>query len=112
MVQSILDSEGFRTLAASNGAAARDVSRAQQPDLILLDVMMPGESGFETCAALKSDPRTAEIPIIFLSALDDVKSKVNGLKIGGVDYVPKPVDGEELLARVRVHLRIRQTSRA
>ena len=61
---------------------------------------------------MKSDPATADIPIIFLSALDDVKSKVTGLKIGGVDYISKPVHGEEVLARVRVHLRIRETNRA
>ena len=73
---------------------------------------MPGESGFETCAQLKSDPATADIPIIFLSSLDDVKSKVAGLKIGGVDYIAKPMHGEEVLARVRVHLRIRETNRA
>lgn len=112
VVRSILEAEGFRTLAASDGAAARDLSRARQPDLILLDVLMPGETGFETCAQLKSDAVTADIPIIFLSALDDVKSKVAGLKMGGVDYIAKPVHGEEVLARVRVHLRIRETNRA
>ena len=111
IVQSVLASEGFRTLEASDGPSAYLLSRTEQPDLILLDVMMPGESGFETCARLKSDPATADIPIIFLSALNDVKSKVTGLKIGGVDYVPKPVNGEEVLARVRVHLRIRETNR-
>ena len=112
LVTGILEAEGFRTLTASDGATARDLSRAQQPDLILLDVLMPGETGFETCAKLKSDVATADIPIIFLSSLDDVKSKVTGLKIGGVDYVAKPVHGEEVLARVRVHLRIRDTNRA
>jgi len=112
LLRSILEAEGFRTLAASDGVAARALSRAQQPDLILLDVLMPGETGFETCARLKSDPATADIPIIFLSSLDDVKSKVAGLKIGGVDYVAKPVHGEEVLARVRVHLRIRENNRA
>ena len=111
IVQSVLASEGFRTLTANDGPSARVLSRTEQPDLILLDVVMPGETGFETCARLKSDPATADIPIIFLSALDDVKSKVTGLKIGGVDYVPKPVNGEEVLARVRVHLRIRETNR-
>jgi len=70
------------------------IGRADRPDLILLDVMMPGESGFETCARLKSDPLTTDIPIIFVSALDDAKSKVKGLKAGGVDYVSKPVDAE------------------
>ena len=111
LVRSILEAEGFRTLAAGDGPTARALSRAEQPDLILLDVMMPAETGFETCSRLKSDPLTADIPIIFLSALDDVKSKVTGLKIGGVDYVAKPVHGEEVLARVRVHLRIRETNR-
>ncbi len=111
VVQSVLSGEGFRTLVANDGPTARILSRAEHPDLILLDVLMPGESGFETCALLKSDPVTVDIPIIFLSALDDVKSKVTGLRIGGVDYVPKPVSGEELLARVRVHLRIRDANR-
>lgn len=111
VVRSILEAEGFRTLAASDGPTARYLSRAHQPDLILLDVVMPGETGFETCAQLKSDSATAGIPIIFFSALNDVKSKVAGLKIGGVDYLTKPVHGEEVLARVRVHLRIRETNR-
>jgi len=112
VVQSVLEAEGFHTLAVGDGPSARAISHSRQPDLILLDVVMPGESGFETCAKLKSDPATADIPIIFLSALDDVKSKVNGLKIGGVDYLSKPVHGEEVLARVRVHLRIRAAQRA
>jgi sigma-B regulation protein RsbU (phosphoserine phosphatase) len=112
LLQSVLDAEGFRTMTASDGPSAREICRAEAPDLILLDVVMPGESGFETCAGLKSDPETADIPVIFLSALDDVRSKVHGLKAGGVDYVSKPVHGEEVLARVRVHLRIRETNRA
>ena len=112
LVKSILEAEGFRTLTAGDGPSARTLSRMRQPDLILLDVLMPGETGFETCAQLKSDPATSDIPIIFLSSLDDVKSKVAGLKIGGVDYIAKPVHGEEVLARVRVHLRIRENNRA
>jgi sigma-B regulation protein RsbU (phosphoserine phosphatase) len=111
LLQAILAPEGFRILKAKDGPSAREVLAHERPDLILLDVMMPGESGFETCARLKSDPATADIPVIFLSALDDVKSKVTGLKAGGVDYVTKPVYGEEVLARVRVHLRIRESSR-
>ena len=112
LLQEVLGSVGFRTCSAENGAQCITLSRSEHPDLILLDVMMPGETGFETCARLKSDPLTADIPVIFLSALDDVKSKVKGLKIGGVDYVSKPVHGEEVLARVRVHLRIGETNRA
>ncbi|HEY1337573.1 MAG TPA: SpoIIE family protein phosphatase [Bryobacteraceae bacterium] len=112
LVQGILESEGFRVLAAADGPEGFAISCREKPDLILLDVVMPGENGFETCARLKSTAATADIPIIFLSALDDVKSKVLGLKVGGVDYISKPVYGEEVLARVRVHLRIRETNRA
>jgi len=112
LVGGVLAAEGFRTLTASDGPTARSLSRTWQPDLILLDVLMPAETGFETCSQLKLDPATAGIPIIFLSTLDDVKSKVTGLKIGGVDYIAKPVHGEEVLARVRVHLRIRDANRA
>jgi sigma-B regulation protein RsbU (phosphoserine phosphatase) len=112
LMKGLLEAEGFRTISAADGPEARLLSRTAAPDLILLDILMPGESGFETCALLKSDPKTAGIPVIFLSALDDVKSKVKGLKIGGVDYISKPVYGEEVLARVRVHLRISENDRA
>jgi phosphoserine phosphatase RsbU/P len=112
MLEGILQAEGFATIAAGEGTTAYHRAKTESPDLILLDVLMPGESGFETCSRLKSDPATATIPIIFLSALDDVKSKVHGLKIGGVDYISKPVNGEEVLARVRVHLRINENNKA
>ncbi|HWE52031.1 MAG TPA: response regulator [Bryobacteraceae bacterium] len=112
LLEYILRAEGFRTCSAGSGSEAVQKSREERPDLILLDVMMPGENGFETCARLKSDPSTADIPVIFVSALNDVTSKVTGLRSGGVDYLSKPVDGEEVLARVRVHLRIRENNRA
>jgi len=111
LLELILRAEGFQTCTAPDGPSAFAISCAQKPDLILLDIMMPGESGFETCAKLKSDARTADIPVIFLSALDDVENKVKGLQIGGADYISKPVDGQELLARVRVHLRIAENNR-
>jgi sigma-B regulation protein RsbU (phosphoserine phosphatase) len=111
MVESVLSAEGFHTISAQDGETAVTMTRAESPDLILLDVVMPGESGFETCARLKSDAGTADIPIIFLSSLDDVKSKVTGLKVGGVDFISKPFYAEEVLARVRVHLRIRETNK-
>ncbi len=111
VLRAILASEGFRILKAIDGPSARELLSRESPDLILLDVMMPGESGFETCAWLKSNPATTDIPVIFLSALDDVKNKVTGLKSGGVDYITKPVHAEEVLARVRVHLRIRENNR-
>jgi phosphoserine phosphatase RsbU/P len=112
LVRGVLAPEGFRILEAEDGIEARRLSRTASPDLILLDVAMPGESGFETCAHLKSDPATADIPVIFVSALDDVDSKVQGLRLGGVDFIAKPFYGEEVLARVRVHLRIRENNRA
>jgi sigma-B regulation protein RsbU (phosphoserine phosphatase) len=112
LLEGILQEEGFRTLRAGDGPSGRAIGRAELPDLILLDVVMPGETGFETCTLLKSDPLTADIPVIFLSKLDDVTNKVKGLRIGGVDFISKPVHGEEVLARVRVHLRIRENNRA
>src|SRR5579863_6969794 len=106
LIENVLATEGFSTITSPDGPTAVRLCRAERPDLILLDVLMPEETGFQTCARLKSDPATADIPIIFLSSLDDTRSKVTGLKIGGVDYISKPVHGEELLARVRIHLRI------
>ena len=111
LIEDVLMTEGFRTLTSFDGPTAAGICRSALPDLVLMDVLMPGETGFETCARLKSDPATADIPIIFLSSLDDTQSKVTGLKIGGVDYISKPVHGEELLARVRIHLRIAEVNR-
>jgi sigma-B regulation protein RsbU (phosphoserine phosphatase) len=110
LLRRILAREGYRILTAEDGPSARKLLSSEQADLILLDVMMPGESGFETCARLKLDPSTADIPVIFLSALDDAENKVRGLKAGGVDYIAKPLNAEEVVARVRVHLRIRESS--
>lgn len=112
LIEHILESEGFRTCSADTGAAGVATCRELRPDLILLDVTMPDESGFETCLRLKSDPQTADIPVIFLSTLSDVSTRVKGLKIGAVDFVSKPVHPDEVLARVRVHLRIRENNRA
>ena len=111
LIENVLATEGFATTTSFDGTTAVAIARIERPELILLDVLMPGETGFETCARLKSDPATADIPIIFLSSLDDTKSKVTGLKIGGVDFITKPVHGEELLARVRIHLRIAEVNR-
>ena len=107
VLQTLLNQAGFSVLTAKNGPQARQIASEQLPDLILLDIMMPGESGFETCTALQSDSRTADIPIIFLSALDNAEDKVKGFRVGGVDYVAKPFHKEELMARVKTHLRLR-----
>jgi sigma-B regulation protein RsbU (phosphoserine phosphatase) len=111
LLEKILGAAGYRTLAAENGPTGRDLAVSRLPDLILLDIMMPGESGFESCEKLKKDPRTAHIPIIFLSAKADVESKVTGLSLGAVDYMTKPFDKTEVLARVSRHLETRDAYR-
>ncbi len=104
----MLREAGFAALCAGSGPEGRDMAAREQPDLIILDIMMPGESGFETCARLTADPATTDIPIIFISGLDDVDNKVRGLKAGAVDYVTKPFAKEEVLARVKIHIRLRR----
>ncbi|QIR39660.1 response regulator [Tolypothrix sp. PCC 7910] len=98
---------GWEILIATDGQSAIEQAEYAQPDLILLDVMMPGLDGFNTCQILKKNPLTHDIPVIFLSALSDKFDKVQGLLIGGVDYITKPFQKEEVLARVHVHLKIR-----
>src|SRR5690606_12281261 len=83
-----------------------------KPSLILLDVMMPGIDGFQVCEALKEDPETEGIAVIFLSALTDSQSKVHGLAVGGVDYIAKPFQSDEVLARVRTHIKIHRLEQA
>ncbi len=112
LLSSILQREGFQVLAAASGPQARQVAREQQPDLILLDIVMPHEDGFETCRRLKNDPATQDIPVIFISALDDVENKVKGLTIGAVDYISKPFEKEEVLARSRIHLKLKEAYQA
>jgi len=101
-----LGGRGYRLLVAKNGEGALAIVEKTKPSLILLDIMMPGMDGFEVCRRLKSDPDTKEIPVIFLSALDDTKDKVKGLNAGAVDYVSKPFQPEEVIARVNTHLTI------
>lgn len=104
----VLEAEGFRTLIAHSGEDALEILQEVTPDLILLDVMMPGINGFETCQQLKANPLTQAIPVIFMTALADSQDKVKGLKSGAIDYITKPFHQEEVLARVRIHLQLRQ----
>jgi len=106
-----LDDAGFETLAAEDSESAFELLDYILPNLILLDVMMPEIDGFETCQQLKADERTKDIPVIFMTALNDTPSKVRGFEVGAVDYVTKPVQYEELLARVNTHLRILDLNR-
>jgi phosphoserine phosphatase RsbU/P len=101
-----LGSLGCKLLVAKSGEAALTIVQKARPDLILLDIMMPGIDGFEVCRRLKADPATEKIPIIFLSALDETADKVRGLQLGAVDYVAKPFQPEEVIARVNTHLTI------
>ena len=107
-----LHGSGHRILAARDGATALDIARRARPDLILLDVMMPGLDGFEVCRVLKGDADTREIAVIFLSARGEVADKVSGLELGAVDYITKPIQGEEVLARVATHLSRQYLERA
>jgi len=102
----LLHAYGFRILTASDGESGIERAHLAQPDLILLDVRMPGMDGFECCRRLKAHPGTAHIPVIFMTALTDTDNKVRGFELGGVDYVSKPFDAGELLARVRTHLEL------
>lgn len=92
---------------ATDGESAIEQIALSLPELVLLDVQMPGIDGFETCRRLKANPATQEIPVIFMTALSDTESKVKGLSLGAVDYITKPFEQEEVLARVRVHLQMR-----
>ena len=104
-----LEVHGFEVLVALGGQEALERVHFAQPDLVLLDVMMPGLDGFETCRRLKKDPHSRDIPVIFMTALSDVDSKVAAFAAGGVDHVSKPFQIEELLARVRTHLALRRS---
>ena len=104
----ILADHGLELATARDGQEGLDVARRLLPDLILLDIRMPGMDGFAVCRRLKAQPATREIPVIFLSALDQIEDKAQGFAAGGVDYVTKPFDARELLLRVRTHLRIGQ----
>ena len=99
--------EDYRLKVATDGQSALELATATPPDLVLLDIMMPGMDGFEVCRRLKAEPRLGDVPVIFVSALGDLDSKVRAFTQGGVDYVTKPFQGEEVEARVKTQLRVR-----
>lgn len=108
----LLEKQNWKVLVAKDGEMAIKRAEYAHPDLILLDVMMPpGIDGFETCRRLKSNPETAHIPVIFMTALSDTEKLVKGLSIGAVDYIVKPFQNEEVLARIRLHLKIQDLHR-
>lgn len=101
----------FRVLIAEDGEDALTKVQFANPDLILLDIMMPDMDGFETCKHLKADPKTCDIPIIFVSALNETVDKVKGFHLGAVDYIQKPFECQEVLARISVHLELNHTQK-
>lgn len=107
LLEEHLTQEGYEVLTASTGMQAIARAREDHPDVILLDVMMPGVSGFDVCNILQDFPETAAIPVIFLTAVAETKRKVMGLNLGADDYITKPFDLHELAARVQAALRPR-----
>jgi two-component system, sensor histidine kinase and response regulator len=106
ILNSVLCEEGYQVRSMMNGQAALDSAQETPPDLILLDIRMPEMDGYETCSVLKKDPRTKHVPVVFISAISDVNSKIKGLQAGAIDYITKPFEIEVLLARVDIYLTI------
>ncbi|RCJ17596.1 hybrid sensor histidine kinase/response regulator [Nostoc minutum NIES-26] len=107
LISTAIANSRWEILVATDGESALEQAAYAQPHLILLDVMMPGIDGFETCQRLKANELTQDIPIIFMTSLSDTTDKVKGLSIGAVDYITKPFQTEEFLARINVHLKLR-----
>jgi len=112
LLKAMLDGVGYRVVQADSGHRTLEVLETLLPDLILLDIDMPGMSGLETCRIVKAHPRTADIPVIFVTGRDDKNDVVAGFAAGGQDYIVKPSTREELLARVRTHLTLCKSQQA
>jgi two-component system, sensor histidine kinase and response regulator len=108
LLSTMLEERGYEVRSVTNGSTALMGIQAQPPDLILLDINMPGMNGYEVCQRLKSNPHTHEIPAIFISALNEVFDKVKAFAVGGVDYITKPFQVEEVLARIENQLTVRR----
>jgi DNA-binding response OmpR family regulator len=111
VLSATLTEAGFQVAVAIDGESAIEQATYHPPALILLDVMMPGIDGFETCQHFKDNPTTQAIPIVFMTALSDANSKMKGFTLGAVDYIAKPFQREEVLARVKVHLQLRNLTK-
>jgi len=111
LLNEVLVHQGLRVLVADNGQQGLEIAQQQLPDLILLDVMMPDLDGFSVCAQLKSNPDTLDIPVVFMTALQDLEQRIQGFDVGAVDYITKPFYCEEVLARIKTHLTLRHLYR-
>jgi DNA-binding response OmpR family regulator len=105
----LVEKNGFECALATSGAQTLDFAQREKPDLILLDLMMPEMDGYEVCRKLKARPLTRDIPIIFLTARTESEDIVKGFEVGGVDYVTKPFQAAELLARVKTHVELKRS---
>ena len=103
-----LERQGYTVTVAENGRRALEIIKTDTFDLILLDIMMPGMDGYEVCRRLKSDPQVMGIPIIFVTAMDEIKNKTFGFELGAVDYITKPFEMSEVQARIRTHLELKR----
>ncbi len=101
-----LKDKGYRLLIANEGEKALDLAQRHAPEVILLDIMMPGLDGYQVCERLKTNPETADSAVVFLSALDDLQAKVRGFSVGGADYISKPFQAQEVIARVKTHAKV------
>ncbi|MGK7922051.1 MAG: response regulator [Trichodesmium sp.] len=108
LMLNLLEISGFDVIVAESGEIAIEKLKNQLPDLILLDVIMPGIDGFETCKFLQSSAITKNIPVIFMTSIAESHKKIKGLKLGAVDYIIKPIKTEEVLARINIHLRLQE----
>ena len=106
LLKKTLSKEGYKVLTASHGPEARTVAADNKPDLILLDIKMPDEDGFQVIKKLKANPGTAGIPVIFLTGVSEIDAKLSGFELGAVDYITKPFHPREVIARVRLHLKL------
>lgn len=107
LLEDILYSKGYGVAAFPDGKMALNAASRNPPDLIILDIMMPGMNGFQACRKMKAQKILRDVPVIFISALEDTSNKLKAFTRGGVDYVTKPIQEEELLARIATHLKIR-----
>jgi DNA-binding response OmpR family regulator len=107
LLADLLTAKGYRTSTAGSGEQALEQIDAEAPDLVLLDVMMPGLSGYEVCQALRAAPRHALLPVVLVTALDPATERVKGIAAGADDFLSKPINQAELLARVRSLLRVK-----
>ncbi len=112
LLSSVLEPQGYEILAVGSGKDAIQIAARARPDLILLDVMMPGHDGFHVCRVLKAEPETQDTPVIFITSRNETENVLKGFRVGAVDYIVKPFQAQEVITRVATHLKISRLTRA